>query len=298
ISCICVGFHQDAHAILDVSQIDSPALPIVRRHLGGGTVYLDEHQWFYECIFHKRRAPKGVSALYDTLLTPVVNGLQELGLDSTLRPPNEIEISGNRIAGTGAGQIGEAMVVVGNILLDFPPEKMARLWKVPSEAFRSLALDGLDQHITTLRKEMTSVPSSDDLAALMTKHYARHLGRTVEPGVLSEKEEHLLAEMETLLVSREWVSEHGSLRSNGLKISARAFIKEGQSGTNGDTKRMTVRLVDGKVANAILSPPNDTFAAMALKKTPAELLSVDLSVFGNDHWTPEDISTVLSQIEN
>ncbi|GIR32358.1 MAG: hypothetical protein CM15mP45_16540 [Deltaproteobacteria bacterium] len=45
--------------------------------------------------------------------------LNQLGLDGRLRAMNEVEANSMRIAGIGGGRVGDAMVVVGNLLLDF-----------------------------------------------------------------------------------------------------------------------------------------------------------------------------------
>src|SRR5574340_1215853 len=86
------------------------------------------------------------------MLAAPVAVLARLGLNAELSQTNEIEVDGRRIAGTGGGIIQEASVVVGNILLDFDYEPMARLWKVPSEPFRELARSAMRDHMTTMRQ--------------------------------------------------------------------------------------------------------------------------------------------------
>ncbi|MEK7838850.1 MAG: lipoate--protein ligase family protein, partial [candidate division NC10 bacterium] len=122
----CVGYHQSPAEELDLDWCREAGYPVLQRRIGGGTVFLDSSQLFYQCIFHRRRAPLMVDAIYRRFLMPVVEALRALGLAATLEGVNEIEVEGRRIAGTGGGQIGEAVVVVGNVLLDFPEALMAR----------------------------------------------------------------------------------------------------------------------------------------------------------------------------
>jgi len=52
----------------------------------------------------------------------------------------------------GCGRIGNAMVVVGNLLLDFDYETTGRVWRVPHPTFRELAVSALHERVTTLRR--------------------------------------------------------------------------------------------------------------------------------------------------
>jgi len=53
----CVGYHQDLDAALDTAHCRKVGFPIIRRQLGGGAVYLDSNQLFYQLIVHRSRAP-------------------------------------------------------------------------------------------------------------------------------------------------------------------------------------------------------------------------------------------------
>ena len=103
----------------------------MRRQLGGGVTYLDSQQLFYQCIFHRSRSPAIPAQVYKARLEAPIKTLQKLGLDAELLYVNEIEISGKRIAGIGGGLIGEASVVVGNILNDFNYQAMTEIINAP-----------------------------------------------------------------------------------------------------------------------------------------------------------------------
>jgi len=153
--------------------------------------------------------------------------LRQLGVAARLTPPNEIEVEGRRIAGTGAGQIGEAVVVVGNILFDFAYDAMARAWQVPSEEFRRLAVDGLRSCLTTLSRELSAAPPVEEVKSALVSGYADTLDRPVTEGRLTTREVALIQEAETRLTSPEWVEREGTLRQHGLKVSARVTARFG-----------------------------------------------------------------------
>jgi lipoate-protein ligase A len=233
---VCLGYHQPLSAVLDRAACRAAGLPIVRRRVGGGTTYLDNNQQFYQCIFHHTRLPFRIDAVYARLLDAPVAALRKLGLNAALRDVNEIEVDGRRIAGVGGGRVGEAVVVVGNILLDFDYEMMARLWRVPSEGFRSLAYEAMQRRITTLWSNLTQDVTADEVQARLAEAYPLALNRPCVPGSLTQAEQAKAAEMEEQLRSEEWLHLHAQdedVPMRTLKISLDAFVHAEETRVNG-----------------------------------------------------------------
>jgi lipoate---protein ligase len=215
----CVGFHQDPRQELDLEFCRTHNYPVLRRRVGGGTTYLDSNQLYYQFVFHYRRAPAVVDALYKFALAAPVETLRALGLDAELRGTNEIVANGKRIAGTGAGRLGEASVVVGNFLFDFDYGTMAGAWQVPSETYRRLALEGLQQYVTTLRRELANPPGIESVKTLLIEKIAETLGRSIEQGIPTPREEELAHRAEEELTSQERLFEVEGAPRRGLKIA-------------------------------------------------------------------------------
>jgi lipoate---protein ligase len=253
---VCVGYHQPLRAVLDRATCRGAGLPIVRRRVGGGTTYLDKNQQFYQCIFHHKRLPFRVDEVYARLLGAPVAVLRKLGLQADLRDGNEIEVDGRRIAGVGGGRIGEAMVVVGNILLDFDFEMMARVWRVPSEDFRRLAYEAMQRHITTLWSRLPQPISTDEVQARLAEEYSVALNRPVVPGSLTEAEQAKAVVMEKQLISEEWLDLHAESKDEPmrkLKISLNAFVHAEEARMNGIVISGTFFARDGVIEQAILT---------------------------------------------
>ncbi|KRT72521.1 MAG: biotin/lipoate A/B protein ligase [Candidatus Rokubacteria bacterium CSP1-6] len=222
----CVGYHQSPRAELDLAWCRENGYPVFQRRIGGGTVFLDPHQLFYQCIFHRSRAPFDVASIYRRFLTPPVRVLQALGLAAALEGVNEIEVGGRRIAGTGGGQIQDAVVVTGNILFDFDYDAMARAWRVPSEEFRRLASDSLHRYVTTLKGEVSRPPSIEGVKERLVQQYAETLGRPLVPGPLTRGEEEAVAQAEAELADPAWTPEGVGRGERGLKIARGVYIRE------------------------------------------------------------------------
>jgi lipoate---protein ligase len=253
---LCVGYHQPLSAVLDQAACLAAGLPIVRRRVGGGTTYLDNNQQFYQCIFHHKRLPYRVDAVYARLLGAPIAVLRKLGLHADLRDGNEIEVDGQRIAGVGGGRIGEAVVVVGNILLDFDFETMARVWRVPTEDFRRLAYEAMRRRITTLWSRLPQPVSADEVQVRLADEYAFALNRPLVHGTLTEAEQAKAAEMEAQLLSEEWLHLHAQdtdepMRT--LKISLDALVHVEEASINGTVIGGTFFARNGVIEQAILT---------------------------------------------
>jgi lipoate-protein ligase A len=226
-TCFCVGYHQDSEAEVDLEFCRTHHYPVLHRKIGGGTVVLDRDQLFYQVILHASRAPLRVDTIYETFLAAPVATLRALGLPATLEGTNEIEVRGRRIAGTGGGRIGDAMVVTGNLLLDFPYRLMTRAWQTPSQAFRRRAGKALRRSVTTLRKELSNVPSMAGLTELLVQKYRQTLARPLVAGSLTPTEITAVTDAEAEVLE---IRVDGSLVSGErvLKIARGVYVREGE----------------------------------------------------------------------
>ncbi|MBI4635587.1 MAG: lipoate--protein ligase family protein [Candidatus Rokubacteria bacterium] len=238
----CVGYHQQGAEVLDLARCRREGWPVYRRRIGGGAVYLDGSQLFYQVIVHRSRAPVMVERIYRTYLAGPVEALRRLGLDAALRGVNEVEVDGLRIAGTGGGRLGEAVVVVGNFLFDFPARVMARAWRVPSPSFRRLAREGLTRYLTTLRRELGVTPTMARVTALLAECYEATLGRRLIPGALSAREEDAIARAEADLSADAPVPGNAGDSLRGLKIAGDTYVREHTLPTSSGVLRLTARL--------------------------------------------------------
>jgi lipoate-protein ligase A len=252
---LCLGYHQVFDATFDRAECERRGLPVYRRRLGGGATYLDTNQLFYQCVFHHTRVPALQDEIYKRLLTAPVAALRRMGLHAELRHVNEIEVNNQRIAGVGGGRIGEAAVVVGNILFDFDYDTIVRVWRTPSETFRELARQALQDHVTTLRRLKANV-TMEMAQTILVQEFVQTLGRPVEAGDLTPAEENRARELAKLMASAEYLNLHrekGQVAPmNDLKISAGVFIRASEVVINGRTIRASFRVCDDHIAAARL----------------------------------------------
>ena len=162
---VSIGYHQDLRYEVDVGFCHEHSIPLFRREVAGGTVYLDGRQLFYQLVLHKKNPalPARRDAIFAKFLGPVMATLDELGLAARLVPPCDIQVGERKISGNGAGEIGDYVVLVGNLLLDFDFETMSRVLNLPGRALREVVRTQMERRLSTLRRELLWPPSLEEL---------------------------------------------------------------------------------------------------------------------------------------
>ena len=251
---VSIGFHQEAEREVDLEYCRARGIPVVRREVGGGAVYLDRNQVFCQWVFGRARVPANLEERFRWYCRPLVETYRALGVEAYLRPVNDIQVAGRKIGGTGAASIGAAEVTVGSLMFDFDHDLMARVLRVPSEKMRDKVFQSIREYVTTLRRELGYVPHREKVKALYLDHCARALGRPLEQGVLTDREEEAAAELERRFSSEEWLHQKGGLReSHAVKIHADVLVTEVTHKAPGGLVRLVARLREGRIDDLSIS---------------------------------------------
>jgi len=175
---VCIGYFQDPEQEVDLAMCQQHAIPVFRREVGGGAVYLDGEQLFYQLVIHKDNplVPAGWEAFYRRFLQAPIDAYRALGIPAQYRPVNDIIANGRKISGNGAAEIGDYYILVGNLIVDFNYAMMARVLKVPDEKFRDKVYHTLQDNLSTVRRELGSAPPRDELWDLLAAKFAEVLG--------------------------------------------------------------------------------------------------------------------------
>jgi lipoate-protein ligase A len=254
---VCLGYHQDAAKELDLEYIAREGIPTFRREVGGGAVYLDRGQLFYQFVLRKDdpRIPADKAELFEFLLKPVIDTYRQFGVPAVYKPVNDILSNGKKIAGTGAAEIQNRVVVVGNFLLDFNFEEMARVLRVPDEKFRDKVFKTLQENLTTMPRETGKpAPAIGELGADFIRRcealFGPLLPREVD-GELRAKADALAAEYS----SPEWVMENDRRERAGrdVKIAEGVSVVERVAKLPGGLVRVSAVNTRGKLGEIHLS---------------------------------------------
>ena len=189
---VCLGYHQDASQEVEMDFLKAQGIPVFRREVGGGAVYLDRGQLFYQLVLRADRpdVPAVKDAFYRKFLGPVVETFQEMGVAASFKPVNDIIVDNRKISGNGAAEINDMMILVGNFLVDFNFEMMARSLRVPDEKFRDKVQKSMAAALTTLTQELGRRPAIEELSSRLVERYVPLLGeftpRTIDAELRAE----------------------------------------------------------------------------------------------------------------
>lgn len=250
---VCIGFHQELEKEVDVEYCRTHRLPIVRREVGGGAVYLDTNQVFMQWVFHREALPRDIYERFALYVKPLVETYHVLGIPANYRPINDVHVRGKKIGGTGAAQMGMAEVVVGSLMFDFNFDAMSHVLNVSSEKMRDKISQSLNEYMTTMSRQLGYMPDRDATIKVYLEQAQAALERHIVPGKPTARELALAEELDTKFATDEWLYQKGSLRQSGVKIHQDINVREVALKTSGGLVRVTARVYDGRIDDVTLS---------------------------------------------
>lgn len=275
---VSVGCHQNAAVEVDLDYCRNEGLPVVRREVGGGSVYLDDNQLFSQWIFKPGSLPASLEAQFEFYARPLVDTYQALGIDAYLRPINDIHVDGRKIGGTGAAQIGEARVLVGSLMFDFDKKTMARVVKVPSAKMRDKVFESLEQYMVTMRDLLEELPDRESVTKLYADKVSEDLDREVVPGTWTAEEEVQAEELDRWFTTDEWLLRQTGRQERGIKINADVSVHEGMLKAPGGLIRVVARVNAGLIEDVSLSGDFTMLPASALGRLEGSLVGSRLGL--------------------
>jgi lipoate-protein ligase A len=254
---VCIGYHQDVEQEVDLDYCRGRGIPVFRREVGGGAVYLDGNQVFFQLVLHKDNpaARGGKEDFTRRLLEPVAGAYADLGVPARYRPVNDVVTeAGRKISGTGAAEIGDFVVLVGNLIADFDYQTMSRVLKVPDEKYRDKVFKSIQENLTTLRRETGRAFGWEEMVSPLVRRFEAVLG----PLAPSSLPDSLKAKADALapsFLSDEWLFKRGKRLPQGrdVKIAGGVNVIQRMHKAPGGLLRSLAEIRDGRLRQVSLS---------------------------------------------
>ena len=321
---VCVGVHQVVELEVDVEYCTSRNIPIIRRQVGGGTVYLDEWQQFYHIIIRDEDplAKLNIEDFFRELLKPVVKFYRSYGLPATYKPVNDVVINGRKASGNGAAKLHNSMVLIGNVIMDFNAEEASKVLRVPDVKLRDKLARSMKEWVTSLKNELGYIPSREEVVKKLKETFESELNVDLVESYLTPEELSELNTVKQYMSSREWL--YGDLLGKeylmmryvpGQRV---VKIREGHyiayvDYRSSKTIRLIVELEGGRLRNIVISgdffiqPTNSLpiiekeIIGYELKELLSSKRSLISEVFGryvfkSSGISPEDIVNALNKV--
>ena len=252
---VSIGYFQDAAQEVDLKYCRESGIPFMRREVGGGATYLDENQIFYQLIWKKNnlKFPRAVDEIYPWFSQAPVQTYRAFGIEAEFRIVNDIITkAGRKIAGEGGGNIGESMVFVGGILLDFDYQAMSRILRVPDEKLRDKVFQTMEENLTTMKRELGTPPPREEVVRVLKEQFEKVAGK-LQPAFLNSEILHRMKEIESWMTSEEFLLKKTPRIPNGVKIREGVEVLYGLHKAKGGLIRTAEEVSESKIEEITIS---------------------------------------------
>ena len=256
---VCIGFHQDAGREVDLDYCQANGLPVFRRDVGGGAVYLDSNQLFFQLVLRREdpRIPTSKDIFYRKFLEPVVNIYRRVGISAEYKPINDVIAGTRKISGSGVGEVGTCIVFVGNVIIDFNLEMMVRVLRVPDEKFRDKLHKTLKENLSTIRRELgeerAAAWTEDRLNALMIQEFSNLLG-SFDPQAVDGALRAKMDELRPVMMNETWlIQRRGRGAERNIKVRSGVHVVQKVHKSRGGLMRADFEVCDGRLTGVSIS---------------------------------------------
>ena len=282
---VSLGYFQEIEKDIDLEYCKENNIVVTRRVIGGGGVYLDEGQMFYQLIgrIDSPTTPRAIDAYYRKFLEAPVQAYRNLGIEAEFKPVNDIQVEGRKISGNGAGDVGDARILTGNLIFEFNHDMMARVLKVPDEKFRDKIAKSLKERLSTILKETGSLPDREVVKQDLVEQFKKYLNIDFKLGELNDWEKKRMTELRPKYLSDEWLHWRSSshLDARVVKISATSSVGTSNYKAEGGLIRVTLEEVDDRIKEIVISGDFFMLPTDAIGRLERGLI--------NTKTTPDDI---------
>jgi lipoate-protein ligase A len=190
------------------------------------------------------------------LLAPAVAAFRECGIDAELDDAGEIVVGDRKVCGHGAGQLGDAVVVVGNLIERFDHEAATAVLQAPSAIARAEVLRLMRRYVA---------PTAVDAGAFRAsavRAYGESLDLPPRTGSLTNVEQERLDELDRRFSDPGWVrgADRPEPRHWQVKIRAGVSVLAVDDGAS----TIVASMIDGRIDRAVVIDPGLNGAASAV----------------------------------
>ena len=256
---VCIGFHQELEKEVDIEFCRRNNLTVIRRSQGGGAVYLDSGQQFYQVVARRNdpAIPSSVDRCFEKFLQPTIYAYRKLGVPAEYKPINDVVVGSRKLSGNGAGEFENSVILIGNMILDLDYDSMSRVLRVPDEKFRDKLAKSMREWVTSLKRELNRIPERSEIKKLLIEGY-EEIGIKLAQGKLTDEEEKIFnIEVQPRHTSKEWLNlpqfrhpemmERRIVKVNDSVRAVEANYKAGKM------IRVTAEIVSDKIQDILIS---------------------------------------------
>jgi lipoate---protein ligase len=156
---VIVGKNQNIFEEINQTFIDNHNIKVARRVSGGGTVYHDLGNLNFTFIVNVDN-PGEVN--YKKFVQPVLDALNELGVQAKTSSRNDILINGLKVSGNAQRMANKKLMYHGTLLYDVNLENLKQALHVNSNKYNSIAVKSVRSNVTNLKDHLPESTNISD----------------------------------------------------------------------------------------------------------------------------------------
>jgi lipoate-protein ligase A len=219
---VLIGYNQSVKQEVRTEFCEMKGIDINRRLTGGGAIFFGKKTLGWEIFASKSElgAHQPVTELFERMCTGTTLALQALGIQSSFRPKNDIEIAGRKISGTGGTERDDAFLFQGTLLIDFDVDMMVHALRIPIMKLKDKEIKSVKERVTCIRWELERQPSLITIKHALTKGFEEAFQIKLIERQLTIAENHLLKERLKTFQSDDWIFLDRRPSDEAAKVSA------------------------------------------------------------------------------
>jgi len=158
---LIVGKHQNTLAEINLKKVEDEKIPVIRRLSGGGTVFHDLGNLNY-CFIKK--GEKGKLVDFKKYSEPIINALQNLGVNAKFEGKSDLTIEGKKFSGNASHVYRNKVMQHGTMLFSSNLKRLNQLLKVNPLKFKDRGVRSIRSRVTNISDYLLHPLSIDQLA--------------------------------------------------------------------------------------------------------------------------------------
>ena len=170
---------------VELDYADENNIEVVRRVTGGGAMFAEPGNVItYSIYLPKEKVSDGIEDSYEQLDKFAVEALQELGVEASYEPLNDIEHEEGKLGGAAQLRKDDAVLHHTTISYDLDTEEMLRVLRIGKEKVSDKAVESAEQRVSRISDHVDY--AREDVIEKMIEKFSE--GREIETEDLSDDE--------------------------------------------------------------------------------------------------------------
>ncbi|KAB1645332.1 lipoate--protein ligase family protein [Gulosibacter chungangensis] len=199
-----IGSFQSVKNEIDMAAARAEGVEVIRRISGGGAMFMEAESVVTYSLYVPAELVGGMSFAdsYAYLDEWVLEALNNLGIEATYEPLNDIASPNGKIGGAAQKRLGSGAVLHhATLSYDIDAERMVRVLRIGREKMSDKGTKSAKKRVSPL-KSQTGMPRAEIIESLKETFVSRHGGT---PDEITDAEMARARELaETKFASREW----------------------------------------------------------------------------------------------